>query len=104
MPIAEVPLEHSLLLAAVLFGLGLFGVLVRRNMIYILICLEIMLNAAGLAFIAAGARWGAADGQILFILVLTVAAANVSVGLALLLRMFHAYRSLDANELSELKG
>jgi NADH-quinone oxidoreductase subunit K len=104
LPIAEVPLEHSLLLAAVLFGLGLLGVLVRRNMIYILICIEIMFNAAGLAFIAAGARWGGADGQVLFILVLTVAAANVSVGLALLLRMFRTHRSLDADRLSDLKG
>lgn len=104
MPVAEIPLEHSLLLAAVLFSLGLVGVLVRRNLIYILICIEIMLNAAGLAFIAAGARWGGADGQILFILVLTVAAANVSVGLALLLQMHRTHRSLDADVLSELKG
>lgn len=104
MPVAEIPLEHSLLLAAVLFSLGLVGVLVRRNLIYILICIEVMLNAAGLAFIAAGARWGGADGQILFILVLTVAAANVSVGLALLLQMFRTHRSLDADQLNELKG
>lgn len=104
MPVAEIPLEHSLLLAAALFALGLVGVLVRRNLIYILICIEVMLNAAGLAFIAAGARWGGADGQILFILVLTIAAANVSVGLALLLQMFRTHRSLDADQLNELKG
>lgn len=104
MPVAEIPLEHSLLLAAVLFSLGLVGVMVRRNLLYILICIEIMLNAAGLAFVAAGARWGGADGQILFILVLTVAAANVSVGLALLMQMFRTHRSLDAEQLSELKG
>lgn len=103
-PVAEIPLAHSLLLAAVLFSLGLVGVLVRRNLIYILICIEIMLNAAGLAFIAAGARWGGADGQILFILVLTVAAANVSVALALLIMMFRTQRSLDADRLSALRG
>lgn len=103
-PVAEIPLAHSLFLAAVLFSLGLVGVLVRRNLIYILICIEIMLNAAGLAFIAAGARWGGADGQILFILVLTVAAANVSVALALLIMMFRTRRTLDADQLKALRG
>ena len=68
---ADVPLDHILLLAAALFVLGLAGVLVRRNLVFMLMSIEVMLNAAGLAFIAAGARWGEADGQIMFLLVLT---------------------------------
>lgn len=104
MPVAQIPLEHTLLLAALLFVLGLIGVLTRRNLIWVLMCLEIMINAAGLAFVAAGARWGQPDGQIFFILILAVAAANVSVGLALILRVFRQNRTLDAEQLSELRG
>lgn len=104
MQIAAIPLEHSLLLAAILFVLGLLGVLLRRNLIFVLISIEIMLNAAGLAFVAAGARWGGADGQIMFILILTVAAANVSVGLALVLQMYRYLRGLDIDKLKALSG
>ena len=73
---AAVPLDHVLLLAAALFVLGPAGVLLRRNLVFMLMAIEVMLNAAGLAFVAAGARWGQADGQIMFILVLTLAAAD----------------------------
>ena len=104
MEVAAIPLEHSLLLAAVLFSLGLLGVLLRRNLIFVLISIEIMLNSAGLAFVAAGARWGGPDGQIMFILILTVAAANVSVGLALVLQMYRFVRGLDIDKLNELSG
>lgn len=65
-----------------MFALGLIGLLVRRNVIFTLMSIEIMLNAAGLAFVAAGARWGQADGQVMFLFVLAMAAAEVSVGLA----------------------
>jgi NADH-quinone oxidoreductase subunit K len=92
---AAVPMEHGLLLAAILFVLGLIGVLVRRNIIFILMCLEIMLNATGLAFVVAGSRWAQADGQIMFILILTLAAAEVSIGLALILQIYHRFRTLD---------
>ena len=71
--------------AGVLFVLGLAGVIVRRNLLFILLCVEIMLNAAGLAFMVAGARWGQPDGQVMFIFLLTMAAAEVAVGLALIL-------------------
>ncbi len=70
------PVEYGLILAGVLFVLGLISVLIRRNIIFMLISVEIMLNAAGLAFIAAGARWGQADGQVMFIFILTMAAAR----------------------------
>jgi len=74
-------------LAGVLFALGLIGLLVRRNIIFILLSIEIMLNAAGLAFIVAGARWAQPDGQVMFMFILAMAAAEVSVGLALVLVM-----------------
>ncbi len=90
-------LMHAWILAVVLFGLGVAGLLARRNLVFMLMSIEIMLNAAGLAFIAAGARWGQADGQIMFILILTLAAAEVSVGLALILRLFSGTESVDAD-------
>jgi len=101
---AHVPLDHVLLLAAVLFALGLIGVLVRRNLIFMLMSIEVMLNAAGLAFIAAGARWGQADGQIMFMLVLALAAAEVSVGLALVLQIQRRLPTLDADAADALRG
>jgi NADH-quinone oxidoreductase subunit K len=96
--------EFMLGLAGVLFILGLTGVLVRRNVIFILMSIEIMLNAAGLAFIAAGARWHQADGQVMFIFILAMAAAEVSVGLALVLRMYHQFRTLDADAAGKMRG
>ena len=99
-----VPLEHALLLAALLFVLGLIGVLVRRNIIFMLVSVEVMLNAAGLAFVTAGARWGQADGQIMFLLILTMAAAEVSVGLALILHLFWRHKTLDADAASQMRG
>ncbi len=99
-----VPMEYALLLAIVLFTLGMVGVLVRRNIIFILLSIEIMLNAAGLAFVAAGARWAQPDGQVMFIFILAMAAAEVSVGLALVLLLHHKYKSLDADQASEMRG
>ena len=83
----SVPLDHVLLLAALLFICGLTGLMIRRNVIFILMSLEVMLNAAALAFVAAGAHWGEPDGQIIFMLILAVAAAEVSVGLGLVLQV-----------------
>ena len=102
--IANVPIEHGLILAAILFALGLIGVLVRRNIVFMLMSVEIMLNAAGLAFIVAGARWGQTDGQIMFIFILTMAAAEVSVGLALVLQLYHSFKTLDADAASTMRG
>lgn len=100
----SIPMEHVLLLVAILFVLGLTGVLVRRNLLFILMSLEIMLNATGLAFVAAGARWAEADGQIMFILILTLAAAEVSIGLALILQIYHRFKTLDADSVSRMRG
>jgi NADH-quinone oxidoreductase subunit K len=99
-----IPVEAGLILAGVLFVLGLISVLIRRNIIFMLISVEIMLNAAGLAFIVAGAKWGQADGQVMFIFILTMAAAEVSVGLALILQLFHQLKTLDGDAANKMKG
>jgi len=96
---ASVPFEYGLLVAGVLFVLGLAGVLARRNLLFILLCVEVMLNAAGLAFIVAGARWGQPDGQVMFIFLLSMAAAEVAVGLALILLLYSRHKDLDSDAL-----
>lgn len=100
----SVPVEHGLLLAAILFSLGFIGVLIRRNILFVLMSLEIMLNAAGLAFVVAAARWGQADGQVMFLMILTLAAAEVAVGLALIVQLYRRHQSLDMDALGQLKG
>ena len=97
---SSIPFEYGLVLAAVLFSLGMIGVIVRRNLLFILLCVEVMLNAAGLAFVVAGARWGQPDGQVMFIFLLSMAAAEVAVGLALLLLHFGRRKTLDADEMT----
>jgi NADH-quinone oxidoreductase subunit K len=92
-----------LLLAAILFVMGLVGVMTRKNILFILISVEIMLNAAGIAFVAAGARWGQPDGQVMFLFILAMAAAEVSVGLALVLQTYHQYKTLDVDKLKALR-
>ena len=99
-----IPLEHGLILAALLFVLGMVGVLVRRNMLFMLMSIEVMMNAAGLAFVLAASRWAEADGQIMFILILTLAACEASIGLAILLRLYRRFHSLDIDAASEMKG
>lgn len=95
--------EYALGLAGVLFALGLLGVLVRRNIIFVLASIEVMLNAAGLAFLAAGSRWGQADGQVMFVFILAMAAAEVAVGLALALLIRRHFGTLDVDDLRKLK-
>ena len=99
-----VNMEHGLLLAGILFVLGLVGVLTRRNLIFILMSLEIMLNATGLAFVVAASRWGQVDGQIMFLIILSLAAAEVAVALGLVLQMFNKKKTLDINVLGEMRG
>lgn len=102
--IHNIPMEHGLILAAILFILGLIGVLVRRNIVFMLMSVEVMLNAVGLAFVVAGTRWGQVDGQVMFIFILTMAAAEVSVGLALVLQLYHTFKTLDTDVLNRMKG
>jgi NADH-quinone oxidoreductase subunit K len=100
----QVPVEHVLALAGLLFGLGLFGLLMRRDIIFILLSLEVMLNAAGVAFVAAGSRWGQPDGQVMFILVLAMTAAELSVGLALVISLYDRFKTMDTDFYSRMKG
>jgi NADH-quinone oxidoreductase subunit K len=101
---AAIPLNQALILAAMLFTVGLVGLLVRRNVFFMLMSIEIMLNSAGLAFVVAGARWGQPDGQVMFLFIITMAAAEVSIGLALILRLYQQFKTLDADAANELKG
>jgi NADH-quinone oxidoreductase subunit K len=101
---ASVPMEYGLILAGILFVMGLIGVLVRRDFVFVLFSIEIMLNAAGLAFVVAGYRWGQADGQVMFIFILATAAAEVSLGLALALQLYHRFKTLDTDAVSKMRG
>lgn len=101
---SSIPMEYGLLLAGVLFVLGLVGVMTRRNVLWMLMSLEVMMNAAALAFVVAGARWGQPDGQIMFILILSLAASEASIGLAILLQLYHRFRTLDVDAASEMRG
>ncbi|GEP98164.1 NADH-quinone oxidoreductase subunit NuoK [Chitinophaga cymbidii] len=94
----------GLILAGILFTLGLISILIRRNIIFMLISVEIMLNAAGLAFIVAESRWGQPEGQVMFMFILAMAAAEVSVGLALILQLYHQLKTLDSDEASIMRG
>jgi NADH-quinone oxidoreductase subunit K len=98
-----VPLETEILFAAILFLLGLIGLLVRRNIIFMLMSVEIMLNSAGLVFIIAGTHWRQPDGQVMFIFILAVAAVEVSIGLALILQVYHHYKTLDTDAINKLR-
>ena len=100
----QVPLEHVLVLASLLFSCGLAGLMLRRNIIFMLMSLEVMLNATALAFVAAGARWQQADGQVIFLLILSVAAAEVAVGLGLVLQIQRRFKTLDMDEARRLRG
>jgi NADH-quinone oxidoreductase subunit K len=101
---AAVPMEHALMVAAALFALGLVGVLIRRNLIFMLMSVEIMLNAAGMVFVVAGSRWGQTDGQVMFIFILSMAAAEVAVGLALSIQFYHRFKTLDTDEARRARG
>ena len=100
----QVPMDHVLLLAGILFSCGLLGLMLRRNIIFMLMSLEVMLNAAALAFVAAGAHWAQADGQVIFLLILTVAAAEVAVGLGLVLQIQRRFKTLDMDRATRLRG
>jgi len=99
-----IPVDHVLMLAGLLFCLGLFGLLFRKDIIFVLLSLEIMLNASGMAFVAAGSRWGQPDGQVMFIFILAMAAAEVSVGLALIISLYDRFKTLDTDLYSRMKG
>jgi NADH-quinone oxidoreductase subunit K len=98
-----IPLSHYLIVSAVLFALGTAGVFMRRNLITILLSIEIMLNAVNLTFVAFGRFAADVDGQIIVFFVMTVAAAEAAVGLALIIALFRHRESLNPDSLTSLK-
>ena len=104
-PVADaVPLSWYLALSAVLFVIGVVGVLVRRNALIIFMAIELMLNAANLAFVAFSRHLGSLDGQIFVFFVMTVAAAEVAVGLAIIVNVFRLRETVHVDEINLLKG
>ena len=125
---SPIPMEHGLLLAAALFSLGLVGMIMRRNVLFMLMAAEIMMNATALAFVVVwlfvdelralelargvearpfvvgGARWAEPDGQVMFVLVLTLQAAEACVGLALVIQLYRRFRTLDVDAATTMKG
>ena len=101
---ATIPVAAGFIIAGVLFLTGLVGVLVRRNILFILLAIEIMLNASGLAFVVAGAYWGQPDGQVMYFFILTTAAAEVAVGLSLVLQVYEKFNTLDTNRINRMRG
>jgi NADH-quinone oxidoreductase subunit K len=101
---AFVPTDLYIMLSAVLLVMGALGVLLRRNAILIFMSVELMLNAGNLALVAFARQWGQVDGQVFVFFVMTVAAAEVAVGLALIVVIFRAKRSINIDEMHEMKG
>ena len=101
---SSIPTNHALILAAVLFLIGVVGVMARRNLVFVLMSVEIMLNAAAVAFVAAASKWQQPDGQVVVIFILVTAAAEVVVGLPLVLRIYHNWKNVDGDEVSEMRG
>ncbi len=100
----ELTIDWYIALSAILFSLGALGVLTRRNAIIIFMSIEMMLNAANLAFVAFARHLGDLDGQVLVFFVITVAAAEVAVGLALIVTIFRSKKSINIDEINLMKG
>ena len=99
----EAPVNGYLVLAAILFAIGTFGVLLRRNVIVILMSVELMLNAVNVTFVALARKSLAVDGQVIVFFVMTVAAAEVAIGLAIILANFAQRRTVNADEIALLR-
>jgi NADH-quinone oxidoreductase subunit K len=97
------PLHYYLVLSAVIFAIGVLGVIVRRNVIVIIMSVELMLNAVNLTFLAFARSFGSMDGQVIVLFVMTVAAAEAVVGLAIIIALFRHRQSLDPREMQLLK-
>ncbi|MGC8667723.1 MAG: NADH-quinone oxidoreductase subunit NuoK [Chthonomonadales bacterium] len=98
-----VPTDYYVILGAVLFTIGVTGVLVKRNPIVIFMCIELMLNAVNLTFIALGRHFGHANGQMYVVFVMAVAAAEVSIGLGIIVAIFRTKETIDIDEVNLLK-
>ena len=98
------PVYYYLALSAILFSMGALGVLIRRNAIIIFMSVELMLNAANLAFVSFARMYGSMSGQIFVFFVMAVAAAEVAVGLALIVAIFETKKSIDIDQMNSMKG
>ena len=98
------PTEYYVILSAILFIIGALGVLIRRNAIVVFMSIELMLNAANLAFVAFSRQYAAMNGQIFVFFIITVAAAEVAVGLALIVAIFKSKAIIDVDQINTLKG
>ena len=99
-----VPTTYYVLLSAILFTIGVVGVLVRRNVIVMFMSVELMVNSANLALVAFSRQWSSVDGQIMTFFVITVAAAEVAVGLALLVGIFRTKQTTNVDDVSTMRG
>lgn len=99
-----IPIEHCFIVSGILFSIGLAGILIRRNILLMLLSIELMLNAANLAFIAASSLHGRIAGQVDAFFVMTIAAAEVTVGLAIAVLLFRSKQSVDTKEIETLRG
>ena len=98
-----VPIAYYLVLSAILFGCGVAGFLVKRNIITIFMCIELMLNGVNLAFVAFAAHWGRLSGQVFGFFVMVVAAAEAAVGLAIIIAVFRTRETLNVDRVNLLK-
>lgn len=103
MILEHIPINHYLILSAVLFVIGVVGVLIRRNAIIMFMCIELMLNAVNLLLTAFSAQHGNLDGQVFVVFIMAVAAAEVAVGLAIVVMMYRNIRSVDIDDLNKIK-
>ena len=101
---ADVSMMMGLILAGILFIIGLVGVLARRDIIFVLLSIEIMLNACGLAFIVVGSALNQPDGQVMYFFILSVTAAEMAIGLGLILNLYHKHKTLDTNTMNQMRG
>ena len=99
-----VPVEHYMILACILFSCGVLGVLIRRNIIFLLMSIELMLNAVNLVFVTASRHLGNADGQVMVFFIITVAACEAAVGLAMVIALFRKYGTVKTDFLRILRG
>jgi len=99
-----VPVEYYLILSAILFSIGVLGVIIRRNAIVLFLCIELMLNAVNLTLIAFGCYLNSIEGQVLVFIVMAVAAAEVAVGLGIIVATFRGRESVNVDDINLLKG
>lgn len=99
-----IPLTYPILLSSLLFSTGVIGVMIRRNAIMMFMCIELMLNAANILFIAFARTYGKTEGQVFVFFVIAVAAAEVAVGLSLIVTIYRSRHSIEVDDLHELQG